>query len=175
MAGVTDDWERKTYAEEIAANIKAARTRAGLTQRQLASKMQTLGFNWQHSLVAKLEAGNRPLLASEVLALCLCFGVSMATILGSAEGDRLVGIGKTEVGSITVRRHADGIMSEFSRALIWYGDDHAAVFIFATPGPEGARMHEVDTRILHGVPVGANVMIKGKQAKPKPEKKGSDE
>jgi hypothetical protein len=54
---------RKTYEHELAANVRAARARAGLTQRVLAERMTEMGYHWQHQLVGELEAGNRPLLA----------------------------------------------------------------------------------------------------------------
>lgn len=161
MASVTDNWETKTYADEIGANIRAARVRADLTQRQLAARMRALGYNWQNSLVAKLEASNRPLLAAEVLGLCLALGCSMPTLMGASEDDHLIEVGTGVIGSITVRRLATGMMTEFSRAVIWGdSDDVGVMYVFATPGPEGARQHEVGVRMVRAA---------------QPDGKGSDE
>lgn len=100
---------RKPYAAELAANVRAARARADLTQKVLAGRMQVMGFNWSPTLVAKLEAGNRPLLATELLGLALALGCSIPALTGASEDEHLVELpsGKA-VASATVRRLAAG-------------------------------------------------------------------
>lgn len=73
--------DREAFAQQIGANIRAERSRARLTQHDLAERMRMLGYNWRNSLVAKLEAGNRPLLADELPGLCSCLNVPLSALL----------------------------------------------------------------------------------------------
>lgn len=76
------DWD--SYTAALGANIRAERSRAGISQKALAERMCELGFGWQYQTVGKIEHNNRPLLVTEVLALCMAIGVSVATLMGAA-------------------------------------------------------------------------------------------
>jgi transcriptional regulator with XRE-family HTH domain len=113
-----------TYVAELAANIRAERSRRGLSQKSLAARMRELGFAWSPQLVAKLEAGNRPLLAGELLGLCLCLNCSMPALIAASEDDHQIELTPDiAVTSAVVRDLAEGT---YRRAIRWNDDDTIA-------------------------------------------------
>ena len=57
-------------------NIRAQRARTGLTQAELATRMNMLGYAWYKQTVGLVERNQRPLLADELSALALCLGTT---------------------------------------------------------------------------------------------------
>jgi transcriptional regulator with XRE-family HTH domain len=57
----------------LASRIRAARRALGVSQSALAEAMRVRGFNWRQTTVAKSEAGDRPILFAEVVALTQIF------------------------------------------------------------------------------------------------------
>jgi transcriptional regulator with XRE-family HTH domain len=57
----------------LAMRLKGARLGAGMSQQAAAEAMAERGFKWRQSTVAKSEAGDRPVLFSEVAALALIY------------------------------------------------------------------------------------------------------
>ena len=55
--------------KKIGKNIKALRERAGLTQEQVAARLQTSGCDITRSAVAKIEVGQRHLYSDEIILL----------------------------------------------------------------------------------------------------------
>ena len=55
--------------KRIGKNIRALRERAGLTQEQVAAKLQTSGCDITRSAVAKIEVGQRHLYPDEIILL----------------------------------------------------------------------------------------------------------
>lgn len=55
--------------KRIGNNIRALRERAGLTQEQVAAKLQTCGCDITRSAVAKIEVGQRHLYPDEIVLL----------------------------------------------------------------------------------------------------------
>jgi transcriptional regulator with XRE-family HTH domain len=109
------------YADVLAANVRGARARAGLTQRQLSARMRALGFNWQNSLVAKLENGGRPLLATELLGLALALQTTISDLMAPRPADGLVQLpAGTAVPPDSVRRLAFGTTD---LAVTWDGEE----------------------------------------------------
>ena len=53
------------------ANLRAARARCGLTQENVATRMNMLGHHWYKQTVGLVERDQRPLLADELMALAL--------------------------------------------------------------------------------------------------------
>ena len=51
--------------EQNGADVTAARGRAGLSQKELAAQMATLGFAWTQATVSQVEKGERPLRVTE--------------------------------------------------------------------------------------------------------------
>jgi transcriptional regulator with XRE-family HTH domain len=58
-----------TYDRAMGRNIKRIREKTGLTQDQLAARLQTLGCDITRSALAKIEAGQRHLYSWEIHAL----------------------------------------------------------------------------------------------------------
>lgn len=58
----------------IGANIRQLRIAAGLTQEQVAAKLQTQGVNMSRDFYAHIEGGNYNIRVSELAALCKVFG-----------------------------------------------------------------------------------------------------
>lgn len=57
------------YDSVVGQQIRAAREARGLTQEQLATRMQTSGCDLTRSAVAKIEVGQRHIYAVELRAL----------------------------------------------------------------------------------------------------------
>jgi transcriptional regulator with XRE-family HTH domain len=57
----------------LAARLRAARHAADISQAALAEAMRLRGFNWRQTTVAKSEAGDRPVLFAEMVALSQIF------------------------------------------------------------------------------------------------------
>jgi transcriptional regulator with XRE-family HTH domain len=142
---VTDKWDRRRYSAELAANIRAARSRAGMSQKSLAERMTALGFKWAYQTVGKVENDNRPLLATELLGLALALNVTLPYLMGVSEEDHFVEVSpQLAIGSITARRLAMGVLSEFTRTIEWTDDDKVgASWVYSTPTPAG------DARAAH--------------------------
>lgn len=80
--------EISTYTQAIAQNIVTARTRCGLTQRGMASRMQALGFEWQQQTVARVELAKRPVNPEEILGLAHALETTIQELLSPSETDR---------------------------------------------------------------------------------------
>jgi transcriptional regulator with XRE-family HTH domain len=68
--------------QQIGQRIRAARLARRLTQQQLADRMTGAGHKTGHTAVSRIEAGDRPLLVSELFALAAIFGITPAGLLG---------------------------------------------------------------------------------------------
>ena len=78
-----------SYGEVLARNIRAARVRSGLTQRDLAERMRALGFEaWRFQLVGTVEQGQRRVLAEEVHGLAWALGLTIPALMSPADEDR---------------------------------------------------------------------------------------
>ena len=62
--------------KKIGNNIRKLRERAGLTQEQVAAKLQVLGCDITRSAVAKIEVGQRHLYPDEIILLKEILGAS---------------------------------------------------------------------------------------------------
>ena len=68
--------------KKIGKNIRQLRERAGLTQEQVAARLQTRGCDITRSAVAKIEVGQRHLYPDELILLREILGVTFDEILG---------------------------------------------------------------------------------------------
>ncbi len=59
----------RTVDKRIGENIRKLRKRAGLTQEQVAARLQTSGCDITRSAVAKIEVGQRHLYPDEIIVL----------------------------------------------------------------------------------------------------------
>jgi len=61
--------------------MKKARIAAGMSQSQLAAKIQTLGVNIDQQMISKIENNNRIVTDYELACLCKIFGVEEKSLL----------------------------------------------------------------------------------------------
>jgi transcriptional regulator with XRE-family HTH domain len=108
---------RTPYADVLAANVRSARARAGISQKTLADRMQALGFNWAWQTVGKVEKPNRPLLAAEILGLALALETTISELVAAHPADQLVQLpGGQVISPESVRKLACGTTD---RVLTW--------------------------------------------------------
>ena len=69
-----------TIEKKIGNNIRKLREKAGLTQEQVAAKLQLNGCDITRSAVAKIEVGQRHLYPDEILYIRDILGVSFDDI-----------------------------------------------------------------------------------------------
>ena len=69
-----------TIEKKIGNNIRNLRERAGLTQEQVAAKLQISGCDITRSAVAKIEVGQRHLYPDEIILLKEILGTSYEEI-----------------------------------------------------------------------------------------------
>ena len=148
---VVDKWQVRSYADDLAANIRAARARADLSQKMLAARMRRLGFRtWVYQTVGKTEHAQRPVTATEILGLALAMNTTVMHLMVAdvAAGDHFVGfpglsrdqihgLSKDPVPGMTadavdviaahsVTANAQGM---WDRPVWWAGEDISAVFV----------------------------------------------
>ncbi len=61
-------------------NLKRYRINKGLTQSQLAAKLQTFGINIDQQMISKMEHNNRIVTDYELLSICRILGVTAEEI-----------------------------------------------------------------------------------------------
>lgn len=71
----------KDIDRNIAANVRAYREARGISQEELAQQMAGRGFGFGQATVWKIESGQRPVRAGELVALADCFGMLSVTAL----------------------------------------------------------------------------------------------
>lgn len=72
----------KSVEKKIGRNIRILRERAGLTQEQLAARLQTRGCDVTRSALAKIEVGQRHIYPDEIILLKEILSVSFEEIFG---------------------------------------------------------------------------------------------
>ncbi len=73
--------------KKVGQNIRCLRERAGLTQAQLAARLQVNGCDITRSAVAKIEVGQRHLYPDEVILLKSILSVSYEDIFENGTSD----------------------------------------------------------------------------------------
>jgi transcriptional regulator with XRE-family HTH domain len=83
---VEDDSQPADLAEQrFATNLRAARDRAGLSQRVLAAQMRQMGFRHMHQqTIAQIEAGTRSVRLGEADALASILRTNMTALMRPA-------------------------------------------------------------------------------------------
>lgn len=68
----------------LAANIRAERARAALSQQEVADGMRELGFvGWFSQTLSKVECGDRRVLAEEILGLAQVLKTPVGALTGT--------------------------------------------------------------------------------------------
>ena len=65
----------------ISQQLKLARVKAGLSQEQMAAKMQVLGVNIDQQMISRIEHNARFVTDYELACFCLILNVSVADML----------------------------------------------------------------------------------------------
>lgn len=73
-----------TLNATLARAMRAERTRVDLTQREFAVEM-----GWSEKTVMRIEAGDRPLYAHELVEVCRFFGIGFRALLVTATASDL--------------------------------------------------------------------------------------
>lgn len=76
-----------TPGKILAVNIRAARVRLGLDQKDVAERMREIGWKWVRQTVGETEGGRRRLTADEVLALAACLETTVQQIMSPRQTD----------------------------------------------------------------------------------------
>ncbi len=121
-----------TYAAVLAKNIRAARSRADISQDTLAARMRALGYKeWLYQTVGKVERGNRRVTAEEIRGLAWCMETSIAALIKPTQDDKFIEFPSgAAIDVVSDRRSADG---GNDGAVRWSGNE--PVF----PGPPVTR------------------------------------
>jgi transcriptional regulator with XRE-family HTH domain len=111
-----------TYADVLARNVRAARSRKGLQQDQAAARMHALGYeSWVRQTVANVEKGKRRITAEEIFGLAYALETSMSALMSPTDDDAVVDFPNGEaIAVVSVVRSAAYRMND--RAVIWDGD-----------------------------------------------------
>lgn len=73
--------------KRLAANVRAARTAAGLTGGDLARRMRLRGHRWDAAQVSRIERAGRPITAEALGDLAVILGTTADNLL-TEESDR---------------------------------------------------------------------------------------
>ena len=87
------------YGEILAANVRAARARAGLTQQSLARRMRQLGCKWHFQTVGAVEREDRPVSAYEIPALAMALQTTTDVLMLPPPDVQAVAFGDAQVPS----------------------------------------------------------------------------
>ncbi len=83
---ILDSVDTSAFDAAFGRRVRELREAAGLTQRQLASQMTAAGHTMHQTTIAKIEAGQRPVLVKESSALAGVLGVSQADMMPGPDG-----------------------------------------------------------------------------------------
>jgi len=97
-----------TFAALIAANIRAWRSRRGLSQATVVARMRALGFDaWHRQTISNVERGDRRVTAEELVGLALAMEVSIPALTTASDQDDFVELPNgMKIGAISLERLA---------------------------------------------------------------------
>jgi transcriptional regulator with XRE-family HTH domain len=73
--------ERADGEKRAGIQLRELRKARGWPLREVARRMESYGYHWHQTVVAKIETGQRPLRLNEALDLAALFGVSVTDLL----------------------------------------------------------------------------------------------
>jgi len=79
MTALEDQY--KDIDQNIAANLRTYREAGHISQEELAQRMTDLGFGFSQATIWKIERGQRPVRASELVALADSLGARSPTLI----------------------------------------------------------------------------------------------
>lgn len=90
--------------ERIAANVRAYREQAGLSQAELAARVTAAGkqdgISWHQSTTARVEGGQQPLRLDEAQVLASVLGVTVERLMWATGEAAEVAIGEQAIGML---------------------------------------------------------------------------
>ena len=78
LSGCNDSRPNKNIIFE---NLKALREKKGMSQSNLAAKLQTMNVNIDQQMISKIEKNNRQVTDYELACLCKCLSVTPNDLL----------------------------------------------------------------------------------------------
>lgn len=75
----------ETPEQRAGRELRHLRVACGWSQEETARRMSVFGYGWHQTMIAKTEAGQRPLRLNEAADLAGLFGVPLAGLLGPPE------------------------------------------------------------------------------------------
>jgi transcriptional regulator with XRE-family HTH domain len=107
-----------SYTEVLARNIRATRSRRGLSQADVVERMRALGFTaWHRPTLGNIERGSRGVRAEELVGLARALEVTMSRLLEPQPEDKQVELPNGEPFSV-----------RSVRMLVAEGNDHAILW-----------------------------------------------
>ena len=104
VSAVTNQQSSIDFNRLLGANVVNARKAAGLSQADLAKLLTERGFSFQQPMVGKVERGERPLKADELVAIAEILDVKPAALLEESEFVAAVSQLRNTSAQIGVRR-----------------------------------------------------------------------
>jgi transcriptional regulator with XRE-family HTH domain len=111
-----------TYGEILSRNIRAARSRIGIGQENVAARMRALGFTaWIRQTVGATERGRRRPTAEEIAGLAVTLETTINRLMAPLDEDQVVELqpGGPAIAVSTVRM---SVMGRNDGAVKWDGD-----------------------------------------------------
>jgi len=112
-----------TYTDVLARNIRAARSRADLSQQTVAARMKVLGFDaWLYQTVGNVEKGRRRVTAEEIFGLAWALQTTIPALMSASDQDEAIQLpGGQMIGAVSVERLAGRGVND--RSITWHGAD----------------------------------------------------
>lgn len=103
--------------ERIAEKIRDLRDRDGLTYRQLAERMKSVGCDISGPTIQKTEKAGRRVPADELVGYARAFDMSLSELLGIPDNDQLTRVWQTYIGLERLGNVLRSARSEYADAL----------------------------------------------------------
>lgn len=130
-----------SYTEVLAGNVRAARSRAKLSQQDVAERMRGLGFGaWMHQTVGNVERAKRGLRAEELLGLAYCLGTTTQRLMTPLWEDKWIELpsGMTvRVGAVMAL--VTGAQGDVPGDLYWYKNTPVQTIVSPHEAEQQAR------------------------------------
>ena len=116
-----------SYAEVLARNVRAARSRAGLELEPVAAHMRALGQSaWRRQTVSAVERGKRRLTAVEAYALAIALRTTVMNLRSPKPDDQSVELPGSTLPALPVVIASSIVAGENLGWVTWPADDKAA-------------------------------------------------
>lgn len=114
---MTDNETPVDLEGRLAAKIRELREREGLTYRQLADRMKTVGCEISGPTIQKTEKAGRRVPADELVGYSRAFDMSLGELLGIPDEGQLAGVWQTYIGLERLANVLRHVRTEYGDAL----------------------------------------------------------